>query len=649
MQSSSYAARRRARIDDELTLSSHVALAIISRAIRPMLKRSRRFVASLVLDDQANHGAFRVAGLRVLDKPKAADELDFANSFDVISIDTVEDAASQLGKLRYCERAIVLLKHKDLVTDELIAASDVVVAIPPPTGADFMIAAWRMGFGRISREDAAFLATQDLGRVSLAFRIGRSANAVIGRLRRLNTPGEQSASTPETAVPRLEELSGYGEAMVWGMDLAQDLADWKTGKLDWSAIDRGVLISGQPGSGKTQFASALAQSCGAAFVATSAAQWQSHGHLGDMLKAMRRSFNEARKESPTILFIDEFDSIGDRASASGDNASYQRQVINALLECVDGAQELEGVVVVGATNFPELIDPALLRPGRLERQFEIKMPDAVTRADIFRFHLGIDLLDADLGEPAKWSEGWSGADIAKCVRSARRVARRGKRPLTMADLMAAMPERNPIPLDVLKMVAVHEAGHAIVGVMVEADRLQSVTISETVSSAIRTQSLGGTLFEERLFERRTSTFFDNKIAVLLAGMAAERLVFGEHTNGSGGHMESDLVRATELATMMEVKWGFGSMISSQAAERTGELERLRDVRPRLAQDVEARLKAQYKRVEKMLSERIGVLRKVSDALVRQQSLTGDEVRQIVFGSHRSIKELAIDLSNDVFN
>lgn len=639
MQSSSYASRRRSPVDEELTLSSHVALAIISRTIRPMLKRSRRFVASLVLDGDANHGAFRVASLRVLDKPKAADELDFVNGFDVISIDTAEDVTSQLGKLRHCERAIILLKNRALVTGEVFAASDCIVDVPLPTSADFIIAAWRMGFGRLTQQDAEFLATQDLSRVSLAFRVGRSASAVVTRLRRLNTTEEPIDPKAVLGGPTLEELTGYGEAKVWGLELAQDLADWKRGSLAWNAIDRGVLISGPPGSGKTQFASALAKSCGAAFAPTSAAQWQSSGHLGDMLKAMRRSFDQARKESPTILFIDEFDSIGDRSAASGENASYQRQVINALLECVDGAQELEGVVVVGATNFPQLIDPALLRPGRLEKQFELEMPDAAGRAGIFRFHLGNDLLDADLSVPAGRSDGWSGADIAKCVRTARRAARRGDRPLSLADLLSAMPEASPIPLDVLKMVAVHEAGHAIVGTLVKADRLQSVSISEAVSSAIRTQSLGGTKFEERLFERKTSTYFDNKIAVLLAGVAAERLVFGEHTIGSGGHLQSDLVRATELATMMEVKWGFGSAFSSQVAELAGELTRLRDMRPRLARDVETRLKTQYARAEKLLGDRICVLRKVSDALVRRRSMSGDEVRRIVFAENPLTQDL----------
>ncbi|CAN7442739.1 ATP-binding protein [Pararhizobium sp. LjRoot235] len=136
-----------------------------------------------------------------------------------------------------------------------------------------------------------------------------------------------------------------------------------------------MLLSDPPGCGKTSFAAALARTCGVKLVLASAARWQAMGHLGDLLKAMRRAFDDATKNSTSILFIDEFDSFGDRQALSGDNASYSRQVVNGLLECMDGVRGREGVIVIGATNFPALIDEALLRPGRLERHCAIPLPE----------------------------------------------------------------------------------------------------------------------------------------------------------------------------------------------------------------------------------------------------------------------------------
>lgn len=121
-----------------------------------------------------------------------------------------------------------------------------------------------------------------------------------------------------------------------GHDLALDLADWKAGKISWSDVDKGILVSGAPGTGKTTFAAALARTCGVKFIATSMAQWQAKGHLGDYLKAMRKSFEEAQKSVPCILFIDEFDSAGNRNSKSSDQDDYVRRAVNGLLECLDG-------------------------------------------------------------------------------------------------------------------------------------------------------------------------------------------------------------------------------------------------------------------------------------------------------------------------
>src|SRR3546814_617433 len=148
------------------------------------------------------------------------------------------------------------------------------------------------------------------------------------------------------------------------------------GGLRWEDVDCGVLLSGPTGVGKTMFAGALARTCGCPLVSASLGEWQAAGHLGDLLKAMRRTFDEARKCAPCILFIDEIDSFGDRAAFDRHHRDYGIPLVNAFLEELDGVRGRAGVVVVGATNDPERIDPAIRRPGRLDRTIELGLPDA---------------------------------------------------------------------------------------------------------------------------------------------------------------------------------------------------------------------------------------------------------------------------------
>ena len=187
------------------------------------------------------------------------------------------------------------------------------------------------------------------------------------------------------------------------------------------------------------------------------------GHLGDMLKAMRKTFEAANKKAPCILFLDEIDAFGDRSSDSaGDNLDYKRQVINALLECLDPPGGRPGVVVVAATNFPEVIDPALLRPGRLERLIAIPLPDGAAREAILRQHLrGLPAPD-DLRQFREMSAGYAGANIELVAREARRRVRREGRALEEKDLLDALPPSRMLSNAELRRVAIHEAGHAIV-------------------------------------------------------------------------------------------------------------------------------------------------------------------------------------------
>ena len=190
--------------------------------------------------------------------------------------------------------------------------------------------------------------------------------------------------------PTVETASGYGEARSWALDLKSDLALWRSGELDWAAMGTRLLLSGPPGTGKTTFARALRNSLQVPMIATSVSQWLEPGYLGDVLKTMTSAFDAAKAQSPCLLFIDELDNIGTRGR-SGQHSDYWDSLINRMLELLDGSNQREGIIIVGATNHPGRIDPALLRSGRLEKHVVIPPPDTDTLADILLQHLGTDL------------------------------------------------------------------------------------------------------------------------------------------------------------------------------------------------------------------------------------------------------------------
>jgi len=314
----------------------------------------------------------------------------------------------------------------------------------------------------------------------------------------------------------------------------------------------GALITGKPGVGKTSFARALAREAGVFFTATSYAQWQAHkeGHLGHVTQAIRNVFAEAQKNSPAIIFIDEIDTIPARGKGKW-NDDWFGAITTCLLEMLCGFESREGLVVIAACNSdPSLLDPALVRAGRLDRHIHIPLPDIPALIGILRTHLGSDLEGADLRAAALAARGHTGADVERWVRDARRKARIVSRVLTLQDLLEAVRNGEPEwPVDVRHCISYHEAGHAIA----------MLAVGLAVPTSLSIGGMGGIAESERNeMSSLTRAYIEKHLVVLLGGRASEELVFGEGTAGAGGPQNSDLARATKLATELETSFGLGS-------------------------------------------------------------------------------------------
>jgi ATP-dependent Zn protease len=283
------------------------------------------------------------------------------------------------------------------------------------------------------------------------------------------------------------------------------------------------------------------------------------------LASIKHCFSQARQLSPCILFIDELDGIGDRATLTNEYREYWLQIVNLLLEQLQGVEERAGVVVIGATNHPDHIDAAIKRAGRLDRTIAIELPDAEALAKIFRFYLGDLLPDADLMQAALAALGKTGADVEAWTRRAKARARRDRRDITFDDLMHEVRSgRASLPAFLRRACALHESGHLVVGLALQVFEAQHLAIMDD----------GGTT-RVQLAWANAQTFegMENFVVSLLGGRAAEEVFLGrsEITAGAGIGEDSDFARATQAAVDMEMRLGLGVMGVVHFSDRTTEL------------------------------------------------------------------------------
>ncbi len=407
-------------------------------------------------------------------------------------------------------------------------------------------------------------------------------------------------------------------------------------------VPKGVLLVGPPGTGKTLLARAVAGEAGVPFLSVSGSDFMEM-FVGVGASRVRDLFQTARKQAPAIIFVDEIDSIGRKRGAGlGGGHDEREQTLNQMLNEMDGFDPTEGVVIMAATNRPDILDPALLRPGRFDRQIVVPLPDLDERLPILQVHCRDKRVsdDVDLSIVARGTPGMSGAELANLVNEAAlHAVRRGSQWIQMRDFDAArdrvlmgMPrESMALSPDEKERVAYHEGGHAVLAyVLPHADPLLKVSIIPTGMALGVTQQLPA---EERHIYPRE--YIEDSLAVRMGGRVAEKLVYDGLSTGAS----DDLQRNTELARKMVREWGMSDRIGPMAWGQQGtvflgeDLMHTRDYSEDTSrvvdEEIERILRAQELRAEQVLTDHRGGLDAVATALLEHETIDGREIARMV--------------------
>ncbi|CAN5378435.1 hypothetical protein BH10PSE19_BH10PSE19_08980 [soil metagenome] len=404
---------------------------------------------------------------------------------------------------------------------------------------------------------------------------------------------------------------------------------------------------GSPGTGKTLLAKAVAGEAKVPFFTISGSDFVEM-FVGVGASRVRDMFDQAKKQAPCIIFIDEIDAVGrHRGAGLGGGHDEREQTLNQLLVEMDGFEGKEGVIVMAATNRPDVLDPALLRPGRFDRQVIVPLPDVRGREQILKVHMRKVPLADDVQARliARGTPGFSGADLANLVNEgALFAARANKRAVEMKDFEKAKDkimmgaERRSMAMNdkEKRLTAYHEAGHAIVGLLVpEHDPVYKVSIIP------RGRALGVTMFlpEEDKYSR-TRQFLESQLSSLFGGRLAEMIIFGEENVTTGA--SNDIQRATEIARNMVTRWGLSNKLGPLTyGEDEGEVflghtvtrrkELSESTATLIDEEVKEIIERNYQRAEKLLKENIGKLHIMAEALLKYETIDAKQLEDIMAG------------------
>ncbi len=450
------------------------------------------------------------------------------------------------------------------------------------------------------------------------------------------------AERPDTT---FADVAGYEGAKAEIAEVVDFLKRPERYRRAGAATPRGVLMIGPPGTGKTLLARAVAGEAGVPFISVTGSSFVEM-FVGVGAARVRDLFMEARKRAPAIIFIDEVDAIGQRRAGAGAAVANdeREQTLNQLLSEMDGFDMATGIVVLAATNRPEVLDPALLRPGRFDRQITIPLPNLAERAAILVVHTHGKRLseDVDLEVVARGTPGFSGADLANLANEAAIVAvRAGREVITAADfeeardriLLGRREDSNVLLPEEKQAVAVHEAGHALVAALSpHADPVAKVTILPAGQALGVTQQLP--LVERHLYGE---DYLTDSLAVRLAGRAAELVVFGQGSTGAA----NDLAQATQLATKMVREFGLSSALGPVGYPQGGsvflggggaELSSrpfAEQTQAAIDTEVSRLLRDAERRATELLKQHRNDLDRLADLLVDQETVDGSAVYRLV--------------------
>ena len=444
-----------------------------------------------------------------------------------------------------------------------------------------------------------------------------------------------------------EDVAGIDEAKVELEEIVEFLRDPQKFQRLGGKIPKGCLLVGPPGTGKTLLARAIAGEANVPFFTISGSDFVEM-FVGVGASRVRDMFEQGKKNAPCIIFIDEIDAVGrHRGAGLGGGNDEREQTLNQLLVEMDGFEANEGVILIAATNRPDVLDPALLRPGRFDRQVVVPNPDILGREKILKVHMRKVPLapDVDARVIARGTPGFSGADLANLVNEAALLAARaGKRVVTMADFENAKDkvmmgtERRSMVMteDEKKMTAYHEAGHALVGLFVPGnDPLHKVTIIP------RGRALGVTMnLPER--DRYSMSFRELKarLCMMFGGRIAEELIYGIENVTTGA--SNDIQQATNMARAMVTEWGMSDKlgrlryVDNQEEIFLGHsVARSQTISSETAKMIDNEIRRFIEEAEEqartVLSEHMDDLHAVTEALLEYETLSGDEVQAILRG------------------
>ncbi|MCU0554630.1 MAG: ATP-dependent zinc metalloprotease FtsH [Syntrophales bacterium] len=440
------------------------------------------------------------------------------------------------------------------------------------------------------------------------------------------------------------DVAGIDEAKAELQEIIDFLRDPKKFTRLGGRIPKGVLLVGPPGTGKTLLARAIAGEADVPFFTISGSDFVEM-FVGVGASRVRDLFTQGKKNAPCIIFIDEIDAVGrHRGAGLGGGHDEREQTLNALLVEMDGFESNEGVILVSATNRPDVLDPALLRPGRFDRQVVVPLPDVKGREKILEVHMRKTIIAEDVmgAVIARGTPGFSGADIENLVNEAAlHAARLGKDKVTMMDfeyakdkvMMGAERKSMVISEKEKKITAYHEAGHALVAKMLPGtDPIHKITIIPRGRALGLTQQLP--MDEKHTYPKR---YLLNSIAILLGGRAAEELVLDDFTTGAG----NDIERATDLARHMVCDWGMspmGPMSFGKKEEQIflgRELAMHKDYSEETAKKIDAEIARivsdGYATAKNALSDNLKILHSLADELIKREVLNAEDLDAIISG------------------